>query len=77
MTYDAYGAKAGPATPETDAAYRASLDTPVKTLRDEMAMAALTGLLASGKWHNDGTGFDEFMSVHAYNVADAMMKARG
>lgn len=63
MTYDAYGDGAEwPAR---------------KTMRDEMAMAALTGLLASGKWHNDGTGFDEFISVHAYNVADAMMKARG
>ena len=43
-----------------------------KQLRDAFAMAALTGLLASGS-----VGSPERFSITAYEYADAMLKARG
>lgn len=46
-------------------------DTPVKTLRDEFAMAALTGLLA-----HDGDGDPYGDAAKAYATADAMLAAR-
>lgn len=39
-------------------------------LRDQFALAALNGLLASGVPQNDG------LAVRAFGIADAMMKAR-
>jgi len=45
-------------------------------LRDLFAGQALTGLLASGKWHNTGNGFEAFIALQADNIADAMMAAR-
>jgi hypothetical protein len=53
-----------------------------KTLRDEIAMAALNGLLsnpnvkviASGAAMND---LVKTLATHAYAYADAMMKQRG
>lgn len=42
-----------------------------KTLRDEFAMAALTGWLADGSVSNEETA-----AVRAYEFADAMMAAR-
>ena len=42
------------------------------TLRDQFAMAALTGLLASCKTHRVDTYVRD-----AYQMADAMMEARG
>jgi hypothetical protein len=48
-------------------------DTPapeVKTLRDEFAMAALQGMLASE------AAFDRNMAEYAYEYADAMMEER-
>jgi hypothetical protein len=48
-------------------------DTPapeVKSLRDEFAMAALQGMLASE------AAFDRNMAEYAYEYADAMMEAR-
>jgi hypothetical protein len=43
-----------------------------KTLRDEFAMAALTGLLS-----NPNGGFNPFQAaVEAYGFADAMMRER-
>lgn len=64
MTYDAYGATG---------------DEPArKTLRDEMAMAALTGWLAC--WPAGagvGAESDKDIADAAYRMADAMMKARG
>ncbi len=44
-----------------------------KTLRDEFAMAALTGLFAS-KYKL--TGAPDWDAVTAYEYADAMLKAR-
>lgn len=48
---------------------------PVKTLRDEMAMAALTGIA------NNDFDFEEdwpatYIAERAYVIADAMMEAR-
>lgn len=46
-------------------------DKPVKALRDEYAMAALTGLLAyNGQWAEGA------VSLQAYEYADAMLAAR-
>jgi hypothetical protein len=44
-----------------------------KTLRDEFAMAALTGLLAAGDCHAFNS---KEMAAEAYRQADAMMEAR-
>jgi hypothetical protein len=48
-------------------------DTSTKTLRDEFAMAALTGLLAC---HNSKANDPETVAEHCYAAADAMMAAR-
>lgn len=47
-------------------------NTEQKTLRDEMAMAALTGKLSNP----DAFGSYQELSERAYNFADAMMEAR-
>ena len=44
--------------------------------REAFAAAALNGLLASGKFDNVGTGFEDFIATAAYNIADAMLAAR-
>ena len=52
-------------------------DTPVKTLRDEIAIAALTGIVG-GYWGTEqlsGLGPNEFAD-EAYQIADAMLAAR-
>ena len=49
---------------------------PGMTLRDWFAGQALSGLLASGKWDNHGAGFDDFIAIHAVNIADAMLAER-
>lgn len=46
-------------------------ETPTKTLRDEFAMAALTGLIIGDKVHGPVSIVDD-----AYRAADAMMAAR-
>lgn len=46
------------------------------SLRDHFAGQALVGLLASGKWDNSGVGFEDFISTHAGNIADAMLAQR-
>ena len=46
------------------------------TLRDWFAGQALTGLLASGQWNNSGAGFEDFIAIHAGNIADAMLAER-
>lgn len=58
--------------PGTDAVVL-DADTPAKTLRDEFAMAALTGLCA-----NADTGIEpkQVLVALAYSRADAMMKER-
>lgn len=43
------------------------------TLRDQFAMAALTGFCAP---HDEDWEDYETMAIHAYRVADAMMEAR-
>jgi hypothetical protein len=54
----------------------------MKTLRDEFAMAALTGLLANDtliKSLLKSRGIDklgEFFEEHVYSYADGMLKAR-
>lgn len=51
------------------------------TMRDQFAMAALTGMLAysgyegAGNYHNNSDAFGAAQS--AYNYADAMLAARG
>lgn len=45
-----------------------------KTLRDEMAMAALTGFIAS--YANSRDPDPETAAKNAYKYADAMMEAR-
>lgn len=53
-------------------------DPPRPTLRDQFAMAAITGMLASEplqEWHN--FGFYGWAAKAAYICADAMMEARG
>jgi hypothetical protein len=45
------------------------------SLRDRIAMAALTGMIANGQ-HWDGQGDAEQYSRFAYEYADAMLKAR-
>ena len=47
---------------------------PVMTLRDKFAMAALTGLLAGAYSESP---IDKSTALAAYQVADAMMEARG
>jgi len=47
--------------------------TPVKTLRDELAMAALTGMLSEPDLTWD---HKQDKASHAYEFADAMLKAR-
>lgn len=47
-----------------------------KTIHDEFAMAALTGLLASGNDHYDGHGDENRYAVIAYRFAEEMMKER-
>ena len=47
---------------------------PYLTLRDQFAMAALTGVLANPE--NDSFEHEAF-AIEAYRYADAMMKARG
>ncbi len=52
-------------------------EEPVKTLRDEFAMAALTGIVG-GYWGTEqmsGLGPSEFAD-EAYQIADAMLAAR-
>ncbi len=41
--------------------------------REYFAAAALTGLLASGQWHNCGSGFGEHIAMQAGEIADAML----
>ncbi len=48
------------------------MDIEQKTLRDEMAMAALSGMLG----HPETNGFYDDFARHAYAYADAMMEAR-
>lgn len=53
-------------------------DTPVKTLRDEFAMAALGGLLG-GSWDHlslDDKALFLLLAEGAYTLADAMLAAR-
>jgi len=46
------------------------------SLHDWFAGQALVGLLSSGKWDNSGAGFEQYISAHASNIADAMLAAR-
>ncbi len=50
------------------------LDTP--TLRDQLAMAALTGLVAAGVIVDAKGPFMKATAVSAYGLADAMLEAR-
>ena len=47
--------------------------TPVKTLRDEFAMAALGLMGGDVRWANAG---EKYIAENAYEIADAMMEAR-
>jgi len=49
------------------------LDRP--TMRDQFAMAALTGIITSSATYFDENGFNQF-AVWSYEIADAMMKAQ-
>ena len=46
---------------------------PVKTLRDEFAMAALGLMGGDVRWANAG---EKYIAENAYEIADAMMEAR-
>ena len=56
------------------ATLRAELDEAKITLRDQFAMAALTGQLASRHYHSDSK--PNFSAGIAYRYADAMLAAR-
>jgi len=56
----------------TDQAYRKGRDSVYRDIRDQFAMAALTGLIA-GQEHPIQR---EFLPKWAYEMADAMMKER-
>jgi hypothetical protein len=49
---------------------------PGLTIRDHFASVALQGLLASQTYNNVGDGFEQFIADRAFNIADAMLKAR-
>lgn len=50
---------------------RPNLEDPIKTLRDEFAMAALTGVIRSESLRNTSR-----IAQIAYEIADDMLKAR-
>lgn len=52
------------------------LATARKTLRDQFAMAALTGYLASFEPMEEPTEYSSSIAMDAYRLADAMMEAR-
>jgi len=45
------------------------------SLRDWFAGQALAGLLASGVYSNSGPGFESFIALKSFYVADAMLAA--
>jgi hypothetical protein len=45
-------------------------------LRDEFAMAALTGILAARPYHGTRSGDAPVFAAAAYTLADAMLKQR-
>ena len=53
--------------------YKATVN-PVRTLRDEFAMAAMNGILRNFLTQSH---FQELTAITSYEIADAMMKARG
>ncbi len=59
-----------------ESAPTAKVEVEVKTLRDEMAMAALTGLLAAHSADGQVLPASRRTSKWAYEYADAMMLAR-
>ena len=48
---------------------------PQKTLRDEIAIAAIVGVVASGKYsyYTERMSVEEVQANHAYKIADAML----
>jgi hypothetical protein len=47
-----------------------------KDLRDEFAMVALQGILSNSDWMIENKKWQHGYAEHAYEIADAMMKAR-
>ena len=64
----------GPTQRPSPGSWLASMP-PRTTLRDQFAMAALTGLLANPEHEGEGLGA-RFFAECAYEVAEEMMKAR-
>ena len=59
-----------------NAEFIARLSAPEKTLRDEFAMAAMSGVLASNYIHKCNWSRSDYAN-YAYTIADAMLAARG
>lgn len=70
----------GPAFPQSDlSSYGmgpSEINNGGMSLRDWFSGQALAGVLASKTFSNSGPGFEDFIATYAFNVADAMLKAR-
>lgn len=68
------GATTGSAAIDTWNDVTANFTKPVKTLRDEFAMAVLNGAIAANSDHRP-VSYDD-LAADCYSVADAMLKER-
>lgn len=59
-----------------EASRQAYADAAQTTLRDQFAMAALTGMLANSNTKGDISGLQAHLPDMAYGFADAMLAAR-
>jgi len=79
MTEGLYEVKTSPIPTIGSATDQVTDQVRPKDLRDEFAMVALVGLTAdpsSGYAYNSSQSYENGVSKRAYQIADAMMKAR-